>query len=160
VCDGDIVLIVDPTSLRTILSNLIDNAIKYSDRAPVIRIEARRDRELGQVHIRVSDRGIGIDKGDLKRIFQRFYRVPEEAVRSRHGTGLGLFVVRAMVRRQGGRVVAQSEGPGKGSRFIVTLRTHGRSSAAGASVFEARSRAGEARAAGGRDRVGDARSTR
>jgi signal transduction histidine kinase len=120
-CDDDVALIVDPTSLRTILSNLIDNAIKYSDGVPAIRIEAQRDRELGVVHIRVSDRGIGIDKGDLKRIFKRFYRVPEEAVRSRHGTGLGLFVVEGLVKALGGKIEAISAGVGHGTTIYVLL---------------------------------------
>jgi signal transduction histidine kinase len=121
VCDDDIALIVDPTSLRTILSNLIDNAIKYSDGVPAVRIEARRDREIGQVWIRVSDRGIGIDKDDLKRIFRRFYRVDEEAVRSRHGTGLGLFVVAGLVKALGGKIEAMSDGVGHGTTIHVQL---------------------------------------
>jgi signal transduction histidine kinase len=120
-CDDDIVLVIDPTSLRTIISNLIDNAIKYSDGVPAIRIEARRDRELGQIHIRVIDRGIGIEKGDLKRIFQRFYRVPEEAVRSRHGTGLGLFVVAGLVKALGGKIEATSLGVGHGTTIHLQL---------------------------------------
>jgi signal transduction histidine kinase len=121
VLDEDIVLVVDPTSLRTIISNLIDNAIKYSDGVPSVRIEARCDRELGQVFIRVSDHGIGIEKGDLKRIFQRFYRVPEEAVRSRHGTGLGLFVVAGLVKGLGGKIEATSAGSGHGTTILVQL---------------------------------------
>jgi signal transduction histidine kinase len=121
VFEDDIALIVDPTSLRTIISNLIDNAIKYSDGVPAVRIEARRDREMGEVHIIVSDRGIGIDKGDLKRIFKRFYRVPEEAVRSRHGTGLGLFVVAGLVKALGGKIEAMSAGVGHGTTILVQL---------------------------------------
>ena len=71
--------------------------------------------------IDVRDRGIGIDRRDLKRIFQRFYRVPTEAVRSRHGTGLGLFVVEALVQAMGGKIEALSEGPGKGTTMRVRL---------------------------------------
>jgi len=76
------------------------------------------------------------------------------------GLGLGLFVVRAMVRRQGGRVVAESEGPGKGSRFIVTLRTDGRSPAAARSVFEVKGASGDARGARARGGVGEARGAK
>jgi signal transduction histidine kinase len=119
--EEDIVLVIDPTSLRTIISNLIDNAIKYSDGIPSVRIEARRDRELGQVFIRVIDRGIGMEKGDLKRIFQRFYRANEEAVRSRHGTGLGLFVVAGLVKGLGGKIEATSPGPGLGTTIHLQL---------------------------------------
>lgn len=118
--DEDLVLYVDPTALRTIIRNLIDNAIKYSDGTPKIRVKTGRfdDRH---VQIVVSDDGIGIGKGDLKRIFQRFYRAPEEAVRSRHGTGLGLFVVSALVKGLGGRIEAKSGGPGTGTSIHVQL---------------------------------------
>jgi signal transduction histidine kinase len=120
-CGDGIVIVVDPTALRTIVSNLIDNAIKYSDGRPSIRIEARHDQEMGHVNLRVTDQGIGIAKGDLKRIFQRFYRVPEEAVRSRHGTGLGLFVVAGLVKALGGKIEAISAGVGHGTTIHVQL---------------------------------------
>ncbi|PRQ00513.1 sensor histidine kinase [Enhygromyxa salina] len=118
--DEDMVLFVDPTALRTIVSNLIDNAIKYSDGPPKIRVQTTRPDDR-HVQLVVSDNGIGIAKGDLKRIFQRFYRVPEEAVRSRHGTGLGLFVVAALVKGLGGRIEALSAGPGLGTAIRVQL---------------------------------------
>ncbi|KIG15920.1 Sensory box histidine kinase [Enhygromyxa salina] len=118
--DEDMVLFVDPTALRTIVSNLIDNAIKYSDGAPKIHVQTGRSDDR-HVQIVVTDAGIGIAKGDLKRIFQRFYRVPEEAVRSRHGTGLGLFVVAALVKGLGGRIEASSAGPGTGTAMRVEL---------------------------------------
>lgn len=120
-CPDTIVIVVDPTALRTIITNLIDNAIKYSEGVPAIRVEARHDQEVGCVHVRVSDRGIGIAKGDLKRIFQRFYRVPEEAVRSRHGTGLGLYVVAGLVKALGGKIEALSAGVGHGTTIHVQL---------------------------------------
>jgi signal transduction histidine kinase len=118
--DEDMVVFVDPMALRTIMSNLIDNAIKYSDGAPKIRIQTGRVDDR-YVQIAVADNGIGIGKGDLKRIFQRFYRVPEEAVRSRHGTGLGLFVVAALVKQLGGRIEASSLGRGSGTTIRVQL---------------------------------------
>jgi signal transduction histidine kinase len=117
--DAQLVLVVDPTALRTIISNLIDNAVKYSDAPPQIRVTARRADDDRHLQLEVSDQGIGISKGDLKRIFQRFYRVPEEAVRSRHGTGLGLFVVAALVKGIGGRIDASSAGVGQGTTFRV-----------------------------------------
>jgi signal transduction histidine kinase len=118
--DPDLVLLVDPTSLRTIVLNLLDNAIKYSDGRPQITVTMRRVG-LGTVRLSVRDRGIGIGKGDLKRIFQRFYRVPEEAVRARHGTGLGLFVVAGLVKALGGKIEAQSDGVGHGTTIHVDL---------------------------------------
>jgi signal transduction histidine kinase len=117
--DDQLVLLVDPTALRTIVSNLVDNAIKYSDPPPEIHVIARRSDDGRYVQLEVRDRGIGISKGDLKRIFQRFYRVPEEAVRSRHGTGLGLFVVAALVKSLGGRIDASSAGVGQGTTIRV-----------------------------------------
>jgi signal transduction histidine kinase len=117
--DSQLVLVVDPMALRTIVSNLIDNAIKYSESPPQIHVGARRTEDGRHIELTVDDRGIGIGKGDLKRIFQRFYRVPEEAVRSRHGTGLGLFVVAALVKGVGAKIEAQSPGPGQGTTIRV-----------------------------------------
>ncbi|MFO7562509.1 MAG: HAMP domain-containing sensor histidine kinase [Enhygromyxa sp.] len=117
--DDGLYLIVDTTAVRTIVSNLIDNAIKYSAPPPQIRVSARRSDDGNHIQLEVSDRGIGIAKGDLKRIFQRFYRVPEEAVRSRHGTGLGLFVVAALIKSIGGKIEASSAGSGQGTTIRV-----------------------------------------
>jgi signal transduction histidine kinase len=74
------------------------------------------------VAVEISDRGIGIPSGELQKIFGRFYRAGRDVQRTAAGLGLGLFIVRNLVRRQGGRIVARSEGAGKGSRFVVTLR--------------------------------------
>jgi signal transduction histidine kinase len=120
-----IVLTSDEVALVVVLENLIDNAIKYSQHAVEVVLSARPGHE-GQVVIEVRDRGIGIRRADLRRVFERFYRVPDEAVRSRRGTGLGLYVVSALVRSLGGRVVAMSEGPGQGTTMRVTLPTHPR----------------------------------
>lgn len=117
--DPQVVLSVDPTGLRTVLSNLIDNAIKYSGSAPEIVV---RGRSVGpHFRLEVVDKGIGIERRELKRIFQRFYRVADEEVRSRHGTGLGLFVVEALVQTMGGKVEARSDGVGKGTTMRVRL---------------------------------------
>jgi signal transduction histidine kinase len=70
--------------------------------------------------VRVHDRGIGIPAAELKRIFRRFYRIPGAVARVK-GTGLGLFIVRAVVERHGGRVWAESEGTGRGSTFTMQL---------------------------------------
>ena len=119
--DPDLVLFVDPTALSTIVSNLIDNAIKYSDGTPKVHIEAHHEEGARYVEISVRDEGIGIERGDLKRIFRRFYRVPVEAVRSRHGTGLGLFVVASLVKGIGGRIEASSVGLGHGTTIRVRI---------------------------------------
>ena len=106
--------------LHVVFRNLLENAVKYSE-APVdvsVRVVSRGDT----VDVAISDRGIGIPQVELRKIFQRFYRAGRDVQRTAAGLGLGLFIVRNLVRRQGGRVVARSEGSGKGSRFVVTLR--------------------------------------
>ena len=120
-----VVLTSDEVALAVVLENLVDNAIKYSQHSVDVVLSARPGGE-GQVVIEVRDRGIGIRRADLRRVFERFYRVPDEDVRSRRGTGLGLYVVSALVRSLGGRVAAMSEGPGQGAIMRVTLPTHPR----------------------------------
>lgn len=116
----DLVVVADLTVIETILNNLVDNAVKYSDPPVEVRVTARRVT-AGAVELDVTDRGIGIALQDQKRIFQRFYRAPGEAVRARRGTGLGLFVVQALVRELGGRLGATSEGIGRGTTFHLVL---------------------------------------
>lgn len=118
----DLVLLTDRTALETVMKNLLDNAVKYSDPPAEVRVWAGREG-ADRVRIEVHDRGIGIDRRDLKRIFERFYRVPTEEVRTRRGTGLGLFVVAALVRSLDGRISARSAGPGQGTSISVTLPT-------------------------------------
>ena len=110
----------DADELRTAVSNLLDNAVKYSrERVEVeVEVEAAGGRA---VVVRVSDRGIGIRPGQMKRIFNRFYRAPGHALARVKGTGLGLFIVRSVVTKHGGRVFAESEGPGRGSTFTIRL---------------------------------------
>ena len=104
-----------------VFRNLLENAVKYSDAPVEVRV---RVAEVGadRVDVDISDRGIGIPVRELRKIFQRFYRAGRDVQRTAAGLGLGLFIVRNLVRRQGGRVVAKSEGSGAGSRFVVTLR--------------------------------------
>jgi len=115
-----LVLHTDPVALEVVLRNLLDNAIKYSDPPPRVSLHASEGQK-GVLVLEVSDHGVGIPKPDLKRVFERFYRVDDEAVRSRRGTGLGLFVVASLVRGLGGRLQAFSDGPGQGTRMVVTL---------------------------------------
>ncbi|HEX2568339.1 MAG TPA: HAMP domain-containing sensor histidine kinase [Polyangia bacterium] len=119
----DLRLHTDVTALETALKNLLDNAMKYSSRPRQVRVEAHRQGE--RVILEVSDNGIGIPRRDLKRIFDRFYRVPGEDVRARHGTGLGLFVASALVRNLGGGIEASSAGPGTGARMRVWVPVGG-----------------------------------
>ena len=74
-----------------------------------------------KVAVRIQDRGVGIPAAQLKRIFKRFYRVPGRVMGRVKGTGLGLYIVRSVIAKHGGRVFAESEGPGQGSTFTIQL---------------------------------------
>lgn len=117
--DGATVL-GDPQELKTAVLNLIDNAIKYS--GPEVDVEVQLAAlEGGRVALRVRDNGIGISPAELKRVFRRFYRIPGAVALRVKGTGLGLFIVSSVARKHGGRVFAESEGPGLGSTFTLQL---------------------------------------
>ena len=120
--DGECVVRADPGELAVVFRNLLDNAVKYSDAPAMVSVRVGPAGE-GRLAVEISDRGIGIPSGELRKIFGRFYRAGRDVQRTAAGLGLGLFIVRNLVRRQGGGVVARSEGAGKGSRFVVTLRT-------------------------------------
>jgi two-component system sensor histidine kinase SenX3 len=110
----------DPDDLRMVISNLLDNAVKYS--RDTVRITVTLAAPTPEtVWLRVQDRGIGIPRKQLKRIFNRFYRVQTRGLSPVKGTGLGLYIVRAIARAHGGRVFAQSEGEGHGATFTVEL---------------------------------------
>lgn len=111
----------DRAELALVFRNLLENAVKYSEEPVEIRIQLVELKD-GRIRVEISDRGIGIPKQELHRIFQRFYRAGRDVRRQVSGLGLGLFVVRALLRKQGAHVVALSEGAGRGSRFVVTLR--------------------------------------
>jgi signal transduction histidine kinase len=110
----------DAEELRAAVSNLLDNAVKYSDKDVQISVEVAA-LDPARVAVRVADRGIGIPGAQLKRIFKRFYRVPGGFMTRFKGTGLGLFIVRSIVEKHGGRVFAESEGVGQGSTFTIQL---------------------------------------
>ena len=120
--DPTLSFVTDRAALEIVVKNLLDNSIKYSDAPPRVSVHALREGDT--VRISVADRGIGIPRRALRRIFDRFYRVDEEAVRARRGTGLGLFVVYSLVRAMGGKLTAHSEGPGTGTRMTVVLPHH------------------------------------
>ena len=113
-------VIGDRLELQTAISNLLDNAVKYSAETPKVSIKLRSSRS-GKAEIYVRDTGIGMARSDLKRIFKRFYRVPNASAAAAKGTGLGLAIVHSIVAKHGGRVKAESKGEGKGTTFIVQL---------------------------------------
>jgi len=110
----------DEDDLKAMVSNLVDNAIKYS--GPAVRVAVELEQaDPATVTLRVRDQGIGISPSERKRIFKRFYRIPGAMSTRVKGTGLGLFIVRSVVAHHGGKVFVESDGVGQGSTFIVQL---------------------------------------
>jgi two-component system, OmpR family, sensor histidine kinase SenX3 len=114
----------DPDELRTAISNILDNAIKYSGSEVDVSVGIETLNEKW-IALRVRDRGVGIPAGELKRIFKRFYRVPRRSASQAKGTGLGLFIVRAIARAHGGKVFAESAGEAHGTTVTLELPRSG-----------------------------------
>lgn len=112
-------LSADPEKLNQVLINLLDNAIKYTPERGAIAVAASETGEA--VTIEIRDSGIGIPRGDLGRIFERFYRVDRTRSRELGGTGLGLSIVKHIVEAHGGKITVESE-IGKGSRFVLVFQ--------------------------------------
>jgi len=110
----------DMDELKTAVSNLLDNAIKYSGNQVRVLVEVAAT-DTKHVAIRVRDHGVGIPRSELKRIFKRFYRIPGTVARRVNGTGLGLFIVRSVAKKHGGSVFAESAGTGQGSTITLQL---------------------------------------
>jgi signal transduction histidine kinase len=113
----------DREQLGVAFKNLLDNAVRYAGGEVHVEIHAR-PVSARRLEIEFADRGVGIPASALDRVFQRFQRLPQEAVRAAHGLGLGLAIVRNVARAHGGSARAESDGEGKGSRFILTLPGH------------------------------------
>jgi CheY-like chemotaxis protein/two-component sensor histidine kinase len=109
----------DPLRLAQVVSNLLTNAAKYSGDEAEIVLSARAQGAL--LDLRVRDNGIGIPAEALPNIFQMFAQVEGTAARSEGGLGIGLALARGLVELHGGTITAHSDGPGKGSEFVVTL---------------------------------------
>ncbi|MCA9547109.1 MAG: HAMP domain-containing histidine kinase [Myxococcales bacterium] len=123
----DLRMTSDPTALETIVRNLVDNAVKYSDPPVQVHINAELLGNGRQLRLRIADHGIGFAPHERRRALHRFYRADREAVRRRPGTGLGLFVVQALVSALGGRLRLDSAGENQGTTVHVQLPTGNRS---------------------------------
>jgi two-component system, OmpR family, sensor histidine kinase SenX3 len=113
-------IIGDANELQTVFTNLLDNAVKYSDKDVKI-VVSLKDFDEKFAEIRIKDSGVGIAKSQLKRIFNRFYRIPSLSTQKAKGTGLGLFIVKLIVKKHGGKIFVESEGEGFGTTFCVQL---------------------------------------
>jgi signal transduction histidine kinase len=106
--------------LRTAVFNVLDNAVKYSGDNVDVRVRLEMPDEK-RIALRVQDQGVGIPTDDIKRIFKRFYRVTHRELAHVKGTGLGLFIVKAIAEKHGGKVFAESEGEGQGTTIVLEL---------------------------------------
>jgi CheY-like chemotaxis protein/anti-sigma regulatory factor (Ser/Thr protein kinase) len=113
-------VLADSTRLQQVLWNLLSNAVKFTPAGGRITMNARAAGN--RVQITVSDSGIGIDPAFMPHVFDRFRQADSGATRNYGGLGIGLAIVRDLVRLHGGEVGVQSGGPGRGATFSVTLR--------------------------------------
>jgi signal transduction histidine kinase len=116
--ENNIEVELDPDLMRQVLTNLIDNAIKYGNENESIKINGCRQN--GAVKVSVINKGEGIPEEDIGRIFERFYRVESSRSRKTGGTGLGLSIVKSIIKLHGGEISVNSI-PGKETEFYFTL---------------------------------------
>lgn len=109
---------IDITKIKEVISNMVDNAIKYTQRGG---INVRAESDIRSIRVIVSDTGIGMDKEELNLIFQKFQRGREVSHYHTDGTGLGMYIGKKVVEVHKGRIWAESEGKGKGSKFTLEL---------------------------------------
>jgi CheY-like chemotaxis protein len=113
------VIDVDPVRMAQVLANLLNNAAKYSDVPGCIRLHGESDGRT--IRLRVIDSGVGIPADMLGRVFDLFTQADRSRERTRGGLGIGLTLARTLVELHGGTVEAHSDGPGRGSEFVVSL---------------------------------------
>lgn len=110
----------DAAALETAVLNVLDNAVKYSKEQIEVNVEVAPVGD-GLARLRVTDKGVGMSRAHLRFVFNRFYRIGAEVRRSHTGTGLGLFIVKSVVKGHRGTIAAESAGPDKGSTITITL---------------------------------------
>lgn len=117
----DGVTVAAAARLEQVFRNLLSNAVRHTPAGGSIGVEAAP--VVGALRVVISDSGCGVDPAHLPRLFDRFYRADRSRARATGGAGFGLAIVRQLVAAHGGTVTAESDGPGKGARFTVTLPT-------------------------------------
>jgi two-component system sensor histidine kinase SenX3 len=117
----DVSVVGDAEELQTAFVNLLDNAVKYSPTDIKVSVRLKPSTLRNKVDVVIRDNGIGIEPADLKRIFKRFYRVPQGSSKKVKGTGLGLFIVNSIIKKHGGSIRAESKGDGRGATFVIQL---------------------------------------
>ena len=115
---GKYTINADPGKINQVISNLIDNAIKYT---PAGAVDVTVNDGKGVVRLAVKDSGVGIPAEVMSKLFEKFVRADDAGKINYAGTGLGLYVAKQMVEAHKGKIWAESEGAGKGSTFIVEL---------------------------------------
>lgn len=114
----------DPEAMSIVISNLVENAVKYAQ-GPPPSVRVVLTLSGGDAVLEIRDNGVGISRSDLERIFDAFYRAGDEVTRRTPGTGIGLYVAREIVVAHGGRLTAESEGRGRGATFRLVLPAAG-----------------------------------
>jgi signal transduction histidine kinase len=122
--DGGQVIDADPNAVRTVVANLLDNALRATAAAGGGSIEVRSESAGGQVRLAVADSGVGFPPHEAARLFEKFYRRGDELRRTGRGTGLGLYIVERLMQLERGSVRAESAGPGRGATFTVVWPAH------------------------------------
>jgi len=112
-------ILLDRNSIKTVFDNLVDNSTKYSISPLEIKVSFKRNTK--KMEIEFADNGIGIPHDEIKKIFQKFHRIYEKDIPNVKGTGLGLFVVKEIVKNHKGKITAFSEGKRKGTKFKIEL---------------------------------------
>jgi signal transduction histidine kinase len=105
--------------IEEVINNLLENALKYTPEVGAINLELNRSSSKAVLHL--SDTGIGFDADAKDRLFERFYRATQQEVQDQSGSGLGLPLVKAIIELYGAKIGAYSDGPGKGTTFVVEL---------------------------------------
>jgi len=119
--ENNIFLNGDRLALGRAIDSILENSLKYADTGSAV-VDVNLSGSNQEIVLEISDNGIGIEKKDLVRVFERFYRVGNELTRKSEGTGLGLYLCREIIRAHGGKVTADSPGLGKGARFTIILK--------------------------------------